>query len=72
MLFKQPKSRRFNYIPKHVKERDEVLGNDYGTRVQDIKQHNRQRRKKQSVLPLLLVILVLLIFLWNFLNRYEN
>lgn len=72
MLFKQPKNRRFNYIPKHVKERDDVTGNDYGTRVQDIKQHNRQRRKKQSVLPLLLVVLALLIFLWIFLNRYEN
>ncbi|PJB12444.1 MAG: hypothetical protein CO119_06840 [Flavobacteriales bacterium CG_4_9_14_3_um_filter_40_17] len=72
MLFKQPRSRRFNYIPKHIKENKSVLENDYEARLQEIKRLNRQRRKKQSTLSLLLVILALLIFIWYFLNSYEN
>jgi hypothetical protein len=72
MLFNQLRSRRFNYIPKHIKERNDVLDNDYDTRLQNINRLNKQRRKRASNLPILIIILVLLIFLLYYLNSYEN
>lgn len=72
MLFKQSRSRRFNYIPKHIKEGNDVLDNDYDTRLQNINRLNKQRRKKASNLPLLIIVLGLLIFLLYFLNSYKN
>lgn len=72
MLFKQPRSRRFNYIPKHIKAGNEVLDNDYDTRLQNINRLNKQRRKKASNLLLLIIVLALLIFLLYFLDSYKN
>lgn len=71
-LFRQPKSKRFNYIPKHIKDEKKDFENDFEAKWKDLSQTNRRRRKKQSVLPLLIAVLGLLILIWFILKNYEN
>ncbi|WP_152611459.1 hypothetical protein [Psychroserpens damuponensis] len=70
-LFKQRKSKSFNYIPRNQKSSrndDEHLK----TQWEAVKRHGKHRSKRAISLPLLLVILGMIIALWYLLTHYQT
>ncbi|MEM5566102.1 hypothetical protein WNY78_13355 [Psychroserpens sp. AS72] len=70
-LFKQRKSRGFNYIPRNEKSslnEDEELK----TQWQSVKRQGKLKNRRIISLPLLIVFLGMIIALWYLLTHYQT
>lgn len=69
-LFQQRKNKRFNYIPRHLKDAkdDDNLKAQWET----VRGQGKHKSKRTLSLPVLLVVLGMIIALWYILTHYET
>ena len=69
-LFQQRKNKRFNYIPRHLKNAkgEDNLKSQWDT----VRRQGKHKTKRTLSLPVLLVILGMIIVLWYVLIHYET
>lgn len=70
-LFKQRKSKSFNYIPRneHTSSKDEK---HLKTQWESVKRQGKHKSKRTISLPLLLVFLGMIIAIWYLLTHYQT
>lgn len=70
MLFKQKKNKRFNYVPRSLKENpeeDNSLKDEWHT----IRSSHKRKATSLSPIIVLMIILGMVIVLWVVLSNYE-
>ncbi len=66
-LFNQRKNKRFNYVPKHLKDSETDIKSQWNS----IRGNGKHKSKTSSRLIFLLVVLGMIIAVWLLLEHYE-
>nr|WP_321235157.1 hypothetical protein [uncultured Psychroserpens sp.] len=69
-LFRQRKHKRFNYIPRHLRESKE--GEDLRTQWESVRGQGKHKGKRSVSIVMLLIVLGMIIALWFVLTHYET
>ncbi|WP_299336819.1 hypothetical protein [uncultured Psychroserpens sp.] len=69
-LFQQRKNKRFNYIPRHLK--DTQKDDDLKSHWESVRGQGKHKKRRTISLPVLLVVLGMIIALWFILTHYEK
>jgi type VI protein secretion system component VasF len=71
-LFKQRKSRPFNYKPRFLKDEREDLQQDLESHWKAVKASSKRKRNIFTSLPFLVLFLIAVLVLLYLLNQYET
>ncbi len=66
-LFNQRKHKRFNYVPRHLRDSKEDLKSQWNT----VRNESQHTSKSNNRLGVLLIVLGMIIAVWLLLEHYE-